>query len=263
MSLRWAIWTLTSPSQLLYLVVIGAAVLFLCGRHRAGRIAAVVAGVGVLALAVLPMARFLAGPLETRFPRPELPDRVDGIILLAGAERPSASAYFGEPQVGIEGGRYITALRLATRYPTAKLVYTGGSRVPAISQTRVAAAILGSTGLAPDRVIFEEESRDTCDHPGNVRALVGARPGEHWVVVTTALHVPRVVACFRAAGWPDVVPYPTNYRTIPDSLDLLSLQLNHNLGIVDDAVHEWVGLLLYRLTGKTEEVFPAPRTAGD
>jgi hypothetical protein len=26
----------------------------------------------------------------------------------------------------------------------------------------------------------------------------------------------------------------------------------------DEAVHEWIGLLGYRLTGKTNELFPAP-----
>ena len=197
-------------------------------------------------LALVPMARFLANPLETRFPQPQLPAAIDGIILLAGAERPETSRFYGEPQVGIEAGRYILALRLAARYPAARIVYTGGPRHKTGasslgSQTAVAAEILGTVGLASDRVAIDERSLDTCEHPRNVRILAKPKSGERWVVVTTAMHMPRVVACFRAAGWPDVIPQPTSYRTVPDATELVSLQLNSNLAIVDEATHEWIG----------------------
>jgi uncharacterized SAM-binding protein YcdF (DUF218 family) len=262
MNLRWAIWNLTSPSQLLYLTAIVAALLLLFGKARAGRLAAILAG--VFMLAAVPMARFLAGPLETRFPQPSLPAHVDGIILLAGAEQPVASEFFGEPQVGVEGGRYLAALRLAARYPAARLVYTGGPRHGKRSQTRVAVEILETVGLDSRRLLFEEKSRDSCDHPRNVRALVRPGPDETWVVVTSAMHMPRVVACFRANGWDDIIPMPTNYRSIPCASDLISpLQLNTNLAIVDDAAHEWIGLLYYRLSARTRELFPAPRAAFD
>lgn len=261
MSLRWALWNLAAPSRWLVLAVVVGAVLLFLKRPRAGRALIAFAAVGFVVLAILPMARLLAYPLETRFPPSQLPDRVDGIILLSGAERPKISGAYGEPQVGVEGGRYLAALRLAASHPEARFVFTGGPRTGGLgnSQTAVAEAILGSIGLDRSRVLVDDQSLDTCDHPRNVRALVRPRPGEAWVVVTTAMHVPRVMACFRAAGWPSVLVHPTSYRTVPGAAELLSVTWIANLAIVDLAAHEWLGLLFYRLSGRTEEFFPAPQ----
>jgi uncharacterized SAM-binding protein YcdF (DUF218 family) len=257
---RWMIWSLAAPSRWLVLAVVVGAVLLLVNRPRAGRAFILFAAVGFIVFAMLPTARLLAYPLEARFPQPRLPAQVDGIILLSGAERTTVSGAYGEPQVGAEGGRYLAALRLAASHPEARVVFTGGSRAGgmAASQTAVAEAILGSIGLDPGRVLIDDRSRDTCDHPGNVRALARPRDGETWVVVTTAMHVPRVVACFRAAGWPSVLVQPTSYRTVPDASDVFSPTWISNLEIVDDAAHEWLGLLFYRWSGRTREVLPSP-----
>ena len=36
-------------------------------------------------------------------------------------------------------------------------------------------------------------------------------PAERWLLVTSAYHLPRAVACYRAAGW-DVIAYAADYR---------------------------------------------------
>ncbi len=37
-----------------------------------------------------------------------------------------------------------------------------------------------------------------------------------------------------------------------------SFQIADNLVLLDLAMHEWIGLAYYRLTGRTREFFPAP-----
>ena len=91
------------------------------------------------------------------------------------------------------------------------------------------------------------------------RQLVQPRPGETWVVVTSAMHMPRTVACFRAAGWGDVIPYPTDFKVVLGDWDAGTVQVADNLALLDAALHEWIGLAYYRLTGRTQEWFPAPR----
>jgi uncharacterized SAM-binding protein YcdF (DUF218 family) len=262
-SIRWLLWSLLSPSQLLLAAIIVGSLLLAFGRLRAGRILCLLGGAGLLVFGLLPAAHYLVHPLEARFPRTELPPRIAGIVLLSGAERPAVSEAYGEPQVGAHGSRYIAALRLAAKYPEARLVYTGGSRVepgrgPLGTQTAVASEILGSVGVDPDRVSFEEQSRDTCDNATNTRALVRPRPDQTWVVVTSAMHMPRTMACFRAAGW-EVTPYPTDYKVVIGPWDAGSFQMADNLALLDMAAHEWVGLAYYRLSGRTQEFFPAPK----
>jgi uncharacterized SAM-binding protein YcdF (DUF218 family) len=90
------------------------------------------------------------------------------------------------------------------------------------------------------------------------RLIANPQPGERWLLLTSAFHMPRAVAVFRAVGFP-VEPYPVDWRTTgPADLFRPYPSVSEGLRRTDVAVREWVGLLLYRLTGKTAELFPAP-----
>lgn len=265
MTARWLIWSLVLPSQLIAGTIIAGAVLLAIGRGR-GRFATllVILGAGLLLLfGFMPTAHRMAYALESRFPATALPGDVTGIIVIGGGERVATSERYREPQLNAQGSRYLTALRLAARYPRALLVSTAGpmaapGRGALGTHSAVARAILGGVALDPRRVLYDTNSRDTCDHPGNVRALVNPQPGQTWVVVTSAMHMPRVMACFRAAGWGDAIPYPTDYRVVPGRWGHGTFQVASNLSLLDFAAHEWLGLAYYRWTGRTRELFPAP-----
>lgn len=260
--MRWMIWEALGPSQLLVLAVLLGALLLALGRDRPGRWLCVSGAVALLLFGVLPLAHYLVAPLEQRFPPPRLPAQVAGILLLAGAERPEATAVHGEPQLNSHGSRFTTTLRLAQRYPGARIVFSGGpSRDPAtrrLEQTGVARMLLPSLGLDPARLTFEERSRDTCESAVNASALLNPRPDEAWVVVSSALHLPRVMACFRAVGW-EVIPQPADYQVVVGrGWGPGSFQVADNLALLDLALHEWLGLAYYRLAGRTRTLFPAP-----
>jgi len=264
MSTRWLIWSFASPSQVIAATLVAGAALLAIGRGgRLARILVIGGAALLLLFGFLPTAHYLAHALESRFPATSLPADVAGIVLIGGGERVAASEAYGEPHLNSHGSRYVAALRLASRYPGAMLVSTAGpmsepGKGPLGTHSAVARAILGGVGLDPRRVLYDTGSRDTCDHPANVRALVNPRPGETWVVVTSAMHMPRVIACFRAAGWGDVLPYPTDYRVVPGRWNSGTVQVASNLALLDFAAHEWVGLAYYRWTGRTQEFFPAP-----
>lgn len=257
------LWSLASPSQLLLFALVAGALLLAAGWMKAGRWLAGLAIVGVLAFGVLPGAAWIARPLQLRFPQPVLPERLAGIILLTGAELTDDSEAFGLPQLGRHGDRYVATLRLAARYPEARVVVSGsrigaGGRTVLGSQTGVARTILLDVGLDPARIVIEQDSTDTCENAANARALVRPAPGEHWVVVTSAMHMPRTIACFRAAGWPDVIPQPDDYEALPSFANVGQVRIVSRLTLLDLAAHEWLGLAWYRLTGRTAELFPAP-----
>lgn len=271
MSPGWILWSPASPSQLLLaLTMVGTLLVLVTGGGagppsrwaRVGKALALPGGIGLLLFGLLPTSQYVAYALESRYPVPPLPSDVTRIILLSGSERPAASDAHREPQLGAHASRYVAALRLAARFPGARFVYTGGSRTapdkgPLGTQSAVAAEILRSIGLEPSRVVFESESRDSCDHARNVRALVEPKPEDHWVVVTSAMHMPRVMACFRAAGWPDVIPYPTDFKVVLGSPGAGTVRMANNLALFDEAVHEWAGLVFYRLSGRTREFLPS------
>jgi uncharacterized SAM-binding protein YcdF (DUF218 family) len=272
LTLRWLLWSLASPSQILLACTIAGGVLLFLSRHRVGpptrlsrvgRALCVTGSLGLLVFGLLPTSHTLARALEERFPRAELPPEIAGIVLLGGAERIAASDAHGEPLLNVSATRYVAALRLAERYPQARLVHTGGTRLPDSSrrfstESGVAAAVLEGAGVDRRRIVYESIARDSCEHPARVRELVRPRPGETWVVVTSAMHMPRVVACFRAAGWRDIVPYPTDFRVVPGGWNQSTFRIADNLMLLDAALHEWLGLAYYRLSGRIAEIFPAP-----
>jgi uncharacterized SAM-binding protein YcdF (DUF218 family) len=258
---RWALWSAFSPSQVLvYLAILGA-LLLVAGRARLGRVLCVLGGAGLLLFGLLPLSHYLIAPLEERYPQPRLPAQVTGIVLLAGSEQPAASESRGEPQLNEHGSRYATTLRLALRYPQARVVFSGGAlRDPVTGrpgQTALARDLLPSLGLEPARLTFDVQSDDTCESAVNARALVGPAPGDTWVLVTSAVHMPRTMACFQAAGW-NVIPQPADYQGLVTVWGAGSYGVADNLASLDIALHEWIGLAYYRLSGRTRVLFPGP-----
>jgi uncharacterized SAM-binding protein YcdF (DUF218 family) len=263
MTLHAILWTLLSPSQLIIASVLLGILLLHIGFLRAGGILTIVGGLFLLAFGVLPTAQYLAQPLETRFRASALPPDLTGIVLLTGSERSDASQTVGQPQTGVSGGRYLTAFRLATQYPRARIVLTGeplrqAGKGPLQTETAIGMRILDQAGIPPSRVTLEDHSQNTCDNAFNTYRLVQPKASEHWAIVTSALHMPRTMACFRAAGWRSARPEPADYWSVPGGWDLGNFNVVDNLAMLDAAAYEWVGLAYYRAIGRTTELFPAP-----
>jgi uncharacterized SAM-binding protein YcdF (DUF218 family) len=250
---------LERPGDLLLLLLVAGLVLAWFTRaRRAGLIVASAAALLLAAVAVLPVARWINAPLENRFPQPAaLPARVDGLIVLGGAVDPGTSLLRARPTLNAEAERMTEFVRLAKLYPRARLLFSGGSGLPVpppLSEAQTARWFFQQQGVDVGRMLFEGRSRDTYENVLFSKALARPRPGETWLLVQSARDVPRSMGIFRALGWP-VIPVPVAYKTVNGGgvIDFAG-----NLGAVDDGVHEWLGLLVYRLSGRTDTLFPAP-----
>jgi uncharacterized SAM-binding protein YcdF (DUF218 family) len=256
------LWWFFQPTKLwLVLVILGVLLLYL-DRRNAGR--------GLLTFAVLvaflavffPVHSWLVGPLEGRFPHvTELPAQVDGILVLGGAVDELLTANLGQATLNHAAERMTEAVTLARLYPTAKLVFTGGSSLLsqdslALREADVARQLFENMGIYKLRLIFENESRNTWENAVNTKQIVQPQEGETWLLVTSAYHMPRSVGIFRKVGW-NVIPYPTDYRSIPGQRQP-NLGFSEKLYTVDLAAKEWVGLVSYYLLGRTTAVFPKP-----
>jgi uncharacterized SAM-binding protein YcdF (DUF218 family) len=122
-----------------------------------------------------------------------------------------------------------------------------------LSEAQVARLFFIQQGVDASRVIFEDRSRDTFENVRFSERLAKPKPGEIWLLVQSAADTPRAVAIFRKAGWP-VIPVPVAYKTGGGS----GIDLVGNLSLLDHAAHEWMGLVAYRLAGRTDEMFPGP-----
>ena len=150
---------------------------------------------------------------------------------------------------------------MARRYPDARLVFTGGSanvKQDGLDEARGVRDLWLSLGVPEARMMFEDKSRNTFENATMTRDLVHPKPGEVWLLVTSAGHMPRSMGIFRRIGWP-LVAYPVDYRTFGDARDYkISWNALDALKRLESGLHEWVGLVAYRLSGKTDTLFPAP-----
>ena len=241
-------------------------VLLLATRFRKAGVRVLTIGVVLLlVLGFSPLSNWMWLPLTERFPAWSAAGRPpDGIIVLGGAIDPEASQARGSPELDSAAERLIVMLQLARRYPAARIVFSGGSanliQAP-LPEAPIAGDLLEDFGIPPSRFVLESESRTTAENATFTRDLVSPKPGERWLLVTSAYHMPRSVGVFRKAGF-DVEAYPVDWRT-PGWQDGATpfMILSGGLARADMAAHEWVGLIAYWMTGRMSELFPAPRKA--
>jgi len=255
------VWALLQPGNLLLLCLLAGVVAFLLSRGRRGKALVGLAAVGFALLAVAPVGPAMLLGLEDRFPRPAaLPDKIDGILVLGGAVDPALSLTYGETVFNSSVARVLGGIALARRHPEAKLALIGGEggfTSVGFPESRATLGFVVEQGIAPERIILEERSRSTHENAVFAKEQIQPAPGEIWILVTSAYHMPRAVASFDAVGWP-VIPYPFDYKIDPQTGLRANLSLLDGLTASTLAGKEWAGLVGYRLMGWTRELLPAP-----
>ena len=250
------------PSNLVALVGLAGACLLLARRKRAG-IALLVTSTVMLAIVGLsPLGNALLLGLSERFPPWQATGSPDGIIVLGGAIDSEASAARNTIELDASAERVLTMLRLARQFPRARIAFSGGSGnlfLNSVSEAPIAAQLLEEFGVSRDRILLEDNSRTTAENASMLRAKLAPKPGERWLLVTSAFHMPRAIGVFRKAGF-DVEACPVDWRTRGWADATVPFdRLSSGLARTDVALHEWGGLVVYWLTGRSTELFPAPR----
>ncbi len=249
------------PSNALFFVTVAGVLLLFTRAARLGRALALMGAALIGIAGYSPLGNALMLPLEERFPPWDAARGAPhGIVVLGGAISPSVSGARGVAAINEAAERFTVMVELARRYPDARLIFSGGNGSLTGSDTEAAHALplLRSLGVVPERIELESGSRSTYENATMSRDLATPKPGQRWLLVTSAHHMPRAVGCFRAAGFP-VEAYPVDWRT-RGAADLTSpfRTLASGLARTDAAVHEWIGLAGYRLTGRTGVLLPAP-----
>lgn len=256
-------WFVAAPSNALVILLVVAVLALLLGLRRAGWGLLLASVAGLLVFGFSPVANHILSPLEERFPQFHDDGKpITGILLLGGAELPEIGLARGQPAFSEAGERVLAFADLARRYPQARLAFIGGSgALMPEGEGREAEMMrrsLGVLGIDPARVEFEEKSRNTAENAAFAKSLLKPQPGERWLLVTSAFHMPRAMGCFRAVDFP-VEAYPVDFRTVgPNALNAPFSRAASGLDFTDVGAKEWVGLVAYYLGGKTHTLFPGP-----
>ena len=241
------------PFTFLICLLLASSFLAIARRRRGATIVLVLALVVIGLAGWKPFPKFIIRPLEERFPIwKDSGDDVAGIVVLGGGL--NAELFRWRPGSGLSGasGRLTETVFLSRRFPAAKILYSGGGE--SMSEAEQGREFIGRLGIEPERIILETRSRTTAQNAQFSCETITPKPGQTWLLVTSAAHMPRAVGAFRAVGF-EAKPYPVEHRSMPSSSSL-SFDLAGGLEVLRAALKEYVGLVAYRLAGKTMELFP-------
>ena len=140
---------------------------------------------------------------------------------------------------------------------TASIAFSLGVRVSAKSSSWANAAMTAAwaraMGVPAEAVLVESASRNTYENAVKSLTLARTHGFQTFVLVTSAVHMPRAAAIFRKAGytsqgrtlalWPvdtqaNRVPFP--FSAVPDPISLTTVQA---------VMREAAGYLVYQLQG--------------
>jgi len=251
-------WFVASPDNFLILLVSLSAVLVYQGSKWGFRLLST-AVVCLMLILFLPVADVILRPLEERFPAPlSPPEKIQGVIVLGGAERGDLGLTWGSAQFNQASERMMAIPALARKYPKAHIVFTGGSGSLLHPESVADEAMVTwfTEHGVDDRVLWEKASRNTYENASLTERLLGGVPKGRWLLVTSAFHMPRSMGIFRLRGW-DVIAYPVDYYS--KTADALRIEPKYwqHVRDLNFTIKEWIGLVVYYYSGKTDALFPA------
>ncbi|MCG5497806.1 ElyC/SanA/YdcF family protein [Ectothiorhodospira variabilis] len=220
------------------------------GRRCIARTLVITAILGLLLASWGPVSEGLLSPLESR--HPPLSDTaslegVTAVVVLGGGWNPDGPGPASMRLSESSAQRLLEGVRLVQALPQARLLVSGASRDPdrepvAAGYSQAAAEL----GVTASRVVMLDTPVDTAQEAYAVREVLA--PGERFVLVTSASHMPRAVLHFQRAGL-EPIPAPTRFKTGDRSGSPLRFWLPsaQHLRKTERALYEYMGLMALEL----------------
>lgn len=201
----------------------------------------------VLVVSMTPLgANLLVWAIESRVPpaatcTPPPPTTV--VLLSGGVDRPAQSATDYSALTLASIRRLLGAVALWRTAPGAELVIAGGD-VHGVAESAVLASLAEQMGVPASAIRIERRSLTTWQNATDLARETPRLPTHIWLV-SSALHLPRALTAFRAAGfrtcpWPSgslYIPYQGGFGYfVPQSSSLVKAEM---------AIHELIGGWIY------------------
>jgi uncharacterized SAM-binding protein YcdF (DUF218 family) len=233
------------PSNLMALFILtgmGCLVLKKARRFSSGLLCA--GGLVFLVFSNGPVSYYLVRHLEEQSPAFSTdlyPTVFKDIVVLTGHALPDARLPASSSVNSSSAFRILEALRLRHLFPGARIAISGYADVPSIMKK-----LLLNLGVEEELIDIETQSNSTYQSAFHLKDRFKNRA---FILVTSAGHMPRALGAFRSLGM-NPTAAPTDYMAKMDPFDGNFLPTPNNLLRSDLAMHEYFGLLWYRLTSR-------------
>jgi uncharacterized SAM-binding protein YcdF (DUF218 family) len=207
--------------------------------------------VGLYLFSIAPIADLLLLPLELPFEQQTAPEAFDAIVVLSGMVDLQRS-HAGRIELNSSSDRIIAGILLAKDYPDALLILSGGSG-NLFDQSNSEANLMKSLalrfGISEARIRVDLHSRNTYENAVASKTILATANISSFVLVTSASHMKRALGCFRKVAL-NPIPYAVDFRNHLGQYGLFSfLPQAGSLRESTAAIHEYVGIITYKLRG--------------
>ncbi|PZP56261.1 MAG: YdcF family protein [Micavibrio aeruginosavorus] len=243
-------WILAQPLAFLGFLLLAGLLFY---KKAAGKKILFAAALSFVFLGFLPVGPLLVQFLESRtFTPVNLPERVDGIIVLGGAVNAESSEILKQPQLNEWSERIFEMMRLSQTYPQARVIYAGGAgslHGQGYEEATIVKKMLEDISFPTKNFAFETKSRNTYENAIYSKKLAHPQSGENWLLITSAFHIPRSKAVFEKQDW-TVTPYPAGFIENGYIEPWQFMDVSGNYWKLNIAVKEIIGIIAYKLSGK-------------
>lgn len=201
-------------------------------------------------LSIDPVSDALINPLEGNYPAWKgTPVKADAIVVLGGGARDESWRGLGTVPSDVSLERVVTAVRVyrALHIP---LVITGGNGDPSrrgIVEAKAMGRVAAGLGVPEKDMTILAGPRTTIESAAAAKSKV---KGKRIVLVTSAFHMKRAVAMFKAQGF-DPYPAPAGYMGEQRKLAFYSfIPRIDNFNTSAIALSEYLSLAWYGIMGR-------------
>ena len=139
----------------------------------------------------------MLGYLEKDFYSEKVPTKINTIVVLAGAESGKKTFFYKRLHLGDYSERLIAFVKLANKYPKAKLIYLGGSphldHSNSLSEPKVAKIFFEDINFDYQKVVFLNTSRNTIENLKDLKSYSESKKLKNILLITSASHMKRCI----------------------------------------------------------------------
>jgi len=252
------LWLILNPFNIFIFVTLLSIFLYFVKLRRISLIIFLINFVFIALISFLPIGSYLIYNIEKEYHsyiKP--PDQVDGILILGGATNPLLYNEYDQISLNGSSERLVESVFIIKKFDKAKVIFSGGSGIlnrPDFDHAQVAKSFYKKIGIEIDKIIFEDNSRNTYENIIYSKKIANPKINENWLLITSASHMKRALLIADKNNW-DLIPYAVDFKNIKEFKLTPNFNLLSNLNSFQQGSHEWLGLVSYYLMGRTDKVF--------
>jgi len=238
----------------LMILMIGLYMIWFSSKQKAGKIL-ITAGVVILTLLGYGVSDGILKSLEYQYPSYDKLHHDFGssppfIVVLAGGHVTDPNIPITSQIASPSLTRLVEGIRIHRQLPGSKIILSGRGAFDPVPEAETMANIALFLGTDKNHIILETGSDDTAEQAVELKKIIGDKT---FILVTSALHIPRSMALFRKQGM-NPIPAPTEHQIaesqksgpgdlFPSAYCIVNAQR---------AIHEYMGIIWLKLNSLSD-----------